>query len=680
MSNSTRVERANAIRVLAMDAVELAQSGHPGAPMGLADLAEVLWREYLNINPSNPSWINRDRVVLSNGHASMLLYAVMHLAGYDISIDDIKQFRQLHSKTPGHPEFGITPGIETTTGPLGQGFANAVGMAVAERQLAQTFNTNTHTIVDHRTWVIVGDGCLMEGISHEAASLAGTLKLSKLIAIYDNNGISIDGKTSGWFTEDVVARFHSYGWRVISSVDGHDPKAIRRALALATANSCDQPTLIDLKTTIGYGAPKKAGSEATHGAPLGSAEVQATRAHLGWCEEPFKIPPAIAEDWNLCDRGSALETAWSEQFAHYAGSHPKLAAEFQRRMNGVLPQEFDKTLSNYLKDLSKTSKPIATRKASGACLDVIGPLLPELMGGSADLTGSNNTEWQGAGKLMCGGRYINFGVREFAMTAIANGLSLHGGFIPYTGTFLVFMEYARNAVRLAALMELQHIFVYTHDSVGLGEDGPTHQPVEQLTNLRTTPNFSVWRPCDGVETLCAWRFALRRTSGPTALVLTRQNTIQQTRTDDQIDNIGRGGYILKMESETLQLILLATGSEVSLAIDASDELEHSGIGTRVVSIPSTDQFLAQDQSYREQVIPSEMRARIAVEAAHPDYWRKFVGLDGKVIGIDRFGVSAPGDIAMNFMGIHAQAIVDAAQELLVNTNSSNHADTTRSHN
>lgn len=680
MSNSTRVERANAIRVLAMDAVELAQSGHPGAPMGLADLAEVLWREYLNINPSNPSWINRDRVVLSNGHASMLLYAVMHLAGYDISIDDIKQFRQLHSKTPGHPEFGITPGIETTTGPLGQGFANAVGMAVAERQLAQTFNTNTHTIVDHRTWVIVGDGCLMEGISHEAASLAGTLKLSKLIAIYDNNGISIDGKTSGWFTEDVVARFHSYGWRVISSVDGHYPKAIRRALALATANSCDQPTLIDLKTTIGYGAPKKAGSEATHGAPLGSAEVQATRAHLGWCEEPFKIPPAIAEDWNLCDRGSALETAWSEQFAHYAGSHPKLAAEFQRRMNGVLPQEFDKTLSNYLKDLSKTSKPIATRKASGACLDVIGPLLPELMGGSADLTGSNNTEWQGAGKLMCGGRYINFGVREFAMTAIANGLSLHGGFIPYTGTFLVFMEYARNAVRLAALMELQHIFVYTHDSVGLGEDGPTHQPVEQLTNLRTTPNFSVWRPCDGVETLCAWRFALRRTSGPTALVLTRQNTIQQTRTDDQIDNIGRGGYILKMESETLQLILLATGSEVSLAIDASDELEHSGIGTRVVSIPSTDQFLAQDQSYREQVIPSEMRARIAVEAAHPDYWRKFVGLDGKVIGIDRFGVSAPGDIAMNFMGIHAQAIVDAAQELLVNTNSSNHADTTRSHN
>lgn len=658
-----------------MDAVELAQSGHPGAPMGLADLAEILWREYLNINPSNPSWSNRDRVVLSNGHASMLMYAVMHLAGYDISIDDIKQFRQLHSKTPGHPEFGITPGIETTTGPLGQGFANAVGMAIAERQLAQTFNTSTHTVIDHRTWVIVGDGCLMEGISHEAASLAGTLQLNKLVAIYDNNGISIDGETSGWFTEDVVSRFQSYGWRVIPRVDGHDPKAIQDALDTATSNSCEQPTLIDLKTTIGYGAPTKAGTASTHGAALGSEEVLATRENLGWLAEPFTVPPEIAEDWNLCARGSALETAWNDQFAQYTDANPQLAAEFRRRMDGLLPPEFDTSLNHYLQSLSQTSKAVATRKASGACLDVIGPLLPELIGGSADLTGSNNTEWQGAGKLMNGGRYINFGVREFAMTAIANGLALHGGFIPYTGTFLVFMEYARNAVRLAALMELQHIFVYTHDSVGLGEDGPTHQPVEQLTNLRTTPNFSVWRPCDSVETLCAWRFALRRTSGPTALVLTRQNTVPQHRTTVQIEHIERGGYILKQASLTLQLILLATGSEVSVAIEASNELENSGIGTRVVSIPSTDQFLAQDQVYQEQVIPSEIRTRIAVEAAHPDYWRKFVGLDGKVIGIDRFGVSAPGDIALNYLGIHAQAIIDAARELLGDTVSSNHADT-----
>ena len=644
--------------------------------MGLADLAEILWREYLNINPKNPRWENRDRIVLSNGHASMLLYAVMHLAGYDISIDDIKNFRQLHSKTPGHPEHGITPGIETTTGPLGQGFANAVGMAIAEQQLAKTFNTSNHSVIDHRTWAIVGDGCLMEGISHEAASFAGTLQLSKLVVIYDNNGISIDGKTSGWFTEDVVARFKSYGWRVIPRVDGHDDKAIRRALNTAISATSTQPTLIDLETTIGYGAPTKAGSEATHGAPLGADEVQATRKKLGWTAEPFEIPSAIAEDWNLSVRGTALEGAWNDMYASYAKSHPQLAAEFQRRMNRLLPSELDKTLSHHLRSLSQSSKAVATRKASGACLDVIGPELPELIGGSADLTGSNNTEWQGAGKLMSGGSYINFGVREFAMTAIANGLALHGGFIPYTGTFLVFMEYARNAVRLAALMELQHIFVYTHDSVGLGEDGPTHQPIEQLTNLRTTPNFSVWRPCDGVETLCAWRFALRRTSGPTALILTRQNTVQQSRTANQIDAIDRGGYILKPESHSLQLIVLATGSEVSLAIEASQELETKGIGTRVVSIPSTDQFLAQGRVYQEQVIPSGTRARIAIEAAHPDYWRKFVGLDGIVIGIDRFGVSAPGDVALNHMGIHTHAIIDAAQELLFDTISSSHADAT----
>ena len=642
--------------------------------MGLADLAEILWREYLNINPKNPRWENRDRVVLSNGHASMLLYAVMHLAGYDISIDDIKKFRQLHSKTPGHPEYGITPGIETTTGPLGQGFANAVGMAIAEKQLARTFNTSNHSVIDHRTWAIVGDGCLMEGISHEAASLAGTLQLSKLVVIYDNNGISIDGKTTGWFTEDVVARFKSYDWCVIPSVDGHNDQAIRHALNSVISNTSTQPTLIDLKTTIGYGAPTKAGSAATHGAPLGANEVQATRLKLGWTAEPFEIPSAIAEDWNLRVHGAALEAAWYDVYTSYAETHPQLAAEFQRRMNGLLPPELDNVLSQHLNSLTQSSPPVATRKSSGVCLDVFGPVLPELIGGSADLTGSNNTEWQGAGKLMSGGSYINFGVREFAMTAIANGLALHGGFIPYTGTFLVFMEYARNAVRLAALMELQHIFVYTHDSVGLGEDGPTHQPIEQLTNLRTTPNISVWRPCDSVETLCAWRFALQRTSGPTALVLTRQNTAQQTRTAKQIEAINRGGYILKPESNTLQLIVLATGSEVSLAIEASKELETMGVGTRVVSIPSTDHFLAQDQAYQEHVIPSGTRARIAIEAAHPDYWRKFVGLDGTVIGVDRFGVSAPGDIAMNHMGIHTQAIVEAARVLLVDTTSSSYAD------
>lgn len=664
MTKTSRIERANAIRVLAMDAVEHAQSGHPGAPMGLADLAEILWREYLQLNPSHPAWENRDRIVLSNGHASMLLYAVMHLAGYDLSIDDIKHFRQLHSKTPGHPEYGITPGIETTTGPLGQGFANAVGMAIAERQLARKFNTATHNVVDHRTWVIVGDGCLMEGISHEAASLAGTLQLAKLIVIYDNNGISIDGKTSGWFTENVVARFESYGWRVIPSVDGHDPNAIQSALTHATTNPCAQPTLIDLKTTIGYGAPTKAGSEATHGAPLGCEEIQATRDNLGWHEKPFNIPQAIADDWNLCARGAALEAEWNDRFASYADSYPQLAAEYKRRINGLLPSELDSTLKQHLKNLTQNAKTMATRKASGTCLDAIGPVMPELIGGSADLTGSNNTEWKNAGNLISGGSYINFGVREFAMTAIANGLSLHGGFIPYTGTFLVFMEYARNAVRLAALMGLRHVFVYTHDSVGLGEDGPTHQPIEQLTNLRTTPNLSVWRPCDSVETLCAWRAALNRESGPTALVLTRQNTKYQTRTADQINAIDRGGYILKRESHKLQLILLATGSEVSLAVDASFTLESTGIGTRVVSLPCSDQFLVQDRTYQDQVLPSDTKARVAIEAGHPDYWRKFVGLDGKVIGIDRFGVSAPGDIALHHLGIHTRAIIEAAQELL----------------
>lgn len=656
-------QRANAIRALAMDAVERANSGHPGAPMGLADVAEALWLQFLKYNPCNPNWINRDRVVLSNGHASMLLYAVLHLTGYDVSIEDIKNFRQLHSKTPGHPEYRECPGIETTTGPLGQGLANAVGMALAERKLASEFNRPGHEVVDHRTWVIVGDGCLMEGISHEAASLAGTLGLGKLIAIYDDNGISIDGETKFWFTEDVAARFEAYGWRVLRNVDGHNTEEVCKALAEATTSS-EQPTLVVCKTTIGFGAPTKGGTASAHGSPLGEDEVRAVRNAIDWHCGPFEIPTSIYDDWNMRATGTQAEGIWRDSFESYKSEFPDLAKEFERRTAGSLPVDLRAEFDQFVDEKQNLLEPLETRKASGSCLDFLGPKLPELIGGSADLTGSNNTQWNGAGWLWDGGSYLNYGVREFGMTAIANGIALHGGFIPYTGTFLVFMEYARNAVRLAALMGLRQIFVYTHDSVGLGEDGPTHQPVEQLTNLRTTPNMSVWRPCDSVETAVAWRCALDRTSGPTAIILTRQKTQPQLRNPHALDSIERGGYVLVAETTKLEAIVLSTGSEVEIAVDAAMQLSQSGIGIRVVSMPSVDKFLEQSDQYQESVLPSSIRKRVAVEAAHPDYWRKFVGLNGKVVGIDRFGVSAPGSIAMHELGMTADSVIEAVRALV----------------
>ncbi len=646
-----------------MDAVERANSGHPGAPMGLADVADVLWREFLKYNPNNPDWFDRDRVVLSNGHASMLLYSVLHLTGYDVSIEDIRQFRQLHSKTPGHPEFGECPGIETTTGPLGQGLANAVGMTLAEKQLSQEFNRPGHGIVDHRTWVIVGDGCLMEGISHEAASLAGTLGLGKLIAIYDDNGISIDGETKHWYTESVPARFEAYGWRVIDNIDGHDQDAVRTALETATTPS-DKPTLVVCKTTIGYGAPEKSGTADAHGAPLGEDEISAARQVLGWDYEPFEVPDELYDEWNMRSKGESAESKWQDSLSAYQQQFPSLAEELDRRLKGRLPKGFESSLDEFRDQCQSRLEPLETRKASGKSLDFMGPKLPELFGGSADLTGSNNTQWNGAGWLWEGGRYLNFGVREFGMTAIANGMSLHGGFIPYTGTFLVFMEYGRNAVRLSALMGLQHIFVYTHDSVGLGEDGPTHQPIEQLTNLRTTPNMSVWRPCDSVETAVAWKSALLRKNGPTAIVLTRQKTQTQSRVPHAVRQIDRGGYILQRERDKLEVIIIATGSEVEVAIEAVLQLDEAGSGVRVVSMPSVDRFLEQDDDYQEQVLPSSVRRRIAIEAGHTAFWRSFVGLDGIVVGIDRFGVSAPGPIAMDAMGINVDALVKAVHSFL----------------
>ena len=658
---SSRFERANAIRALAMDAVEKASSGHPGAPMGLADIAEVLWREVLRYNPSNPNWWNRDRFVLSNGHGSMLLYAVLHLTGYDVSIDDIKAFRQLGSMTAGHPERGECPGVEATTGPLGQGFANAVGMALAEHMLARQYNRDGFQVVDHRTWVIVGDGCLMEGISHEAASLAGTLGLGKLVAIYDNNGVSIDGDTAGWFTEDVPARFEAYGWRVIRDVDGHDPEAVIAACELATDIN-NVPCLICCRTTIGYGAPEKSGSAAAHGSPLGRDEIAGARQQLQWGYEPFEIPDRLYQEWNMRDTGSSHEDTWNTLFARYRRKHASLADELSRRMEGSLPDGWSLILDKLAIESQADPKALETRKASKLCLDAMGPKLPELIGGSADLTGSNNTQWDGAGWFADGGRYLNYGVREFGMSAISNGIALHGGFIPFTGTFLVFMEYARNAVRLASLMRLRNIFVYTHDSIGLGEDGPTHQPVEQLSNLRMTPNLSVWRPCDTVETCVAWKHALARADGPTAVVLTRQKTNAQVRDESTVNAIECGGYILRQESKSLDVILIATGSEVGIAMEAAGVLEGDGLGCRVVSMPSVDHFLQQSESYQAEVLPPEHRARVAVEAAHPDYWYRFVGFDGRIVGVDRFGLSAPGDVVMDALGITADAVVTAARE------------------
>lgn len=656
---SSRTDRANAIRALAMDAVQQANSGHPGAPMGLADIAEVLWREVLRHNPNDPGWINRDRFVLSNGHSSMLLYSLLHLSGYAVGIEDIKSFRQLHSKTAGHPEYGACVGVETTTGPLGQGLGNAVGMALAEQKLAQTFNRESFSVVDHRTWVIVGDGCLMEGVSHETASLAGTLKLDKLICIYDDNGISIDGEITAWFTEDVPARFEAYGWRVIRDVDGHDPDAIIAALGQAVEVT-DKPTLVCCKTVIGLGAPNKQGTADAHGAALGEEEVAAARRALNWGYGAFEIPERIYAEWDCRERGSKLQKEWETLFAAYRESYPDLAAELTRRMNGELPESWQTGIRQVAADAQAAMQPLETRKSSQRCLTALADALPELFGGSADLTGSNGTKWSGAGA----DRYMSYGVREFGMTAITNGMVLHGGLRPYSGTFLVFMEYARNAVRLAALMQIPNIFVYTHDSVALGEDGPTHQPIEQLTNLRTTPGLTTWRPCDTVESAVAWEAALSANNRPSALVFTRQKTAPQARNEESLANIRRGGYVLVLEQSELEVVIIATGSEVELAVAAATELSGEGVGVRVVSMPATDVFLAEDEAYRESVLPSAIKARVAVEAGHPDYWYRFVGLDGAVVGIDTFGHSAPGATVMETLGMTVSNVVQAARSVL----------------
>ncbi len=654
----TRRDLANAIRALSMDAVQQAKSGHPGAPMGMADIAEVLWNDFRRHNPANPHWINRDRFVLSNGHASMLQYSLLHLAGYDLPIEELKNFRQLHSKTAGHPEYHETPGVETTTGPLGQGLANAVGMAIAERTLGAQFNRPGHNIIDHHTYVMLGDGCLMEGISHEACSLAGTLKLSKLIAIYDDNGISIDGEVEGWFTDDTPKRFDSYGWHVIADVDGHDTDAI--SAALAAAQKSDQPTLICCKTTIGYGSPNKGGKESSHGAPLGDDEIALVRKELGWEHAPFDIPSDIAAAWNTTDKGAELEQEWNAQFDAYQAAHPELAAEFKRRTAGQLPADWQEKAQAFIDATVAANETVASRKASQNALNGYGPLLPELIGGSADLAGSNNTIWAGSKGIEtdADGNYIYYGVREFAMAAITNGIALYSGFKPYAATFLMFSEYARNALRMAALMRIPGIYVFTHDSIGLGEDGPTHQPVEQTATLRLMPNMSTWRPCDSVETAVAWKEALEITDGPCSLVLTRQGLKPQTRTAEQISNISKGGYILHEPADEVQAIVIATGSEVQIAIDAAASLGEAGIATRVVSMPSTDRFDAQSAQYKESVLPANVTRRFAVEAGVTDGWYKYVGLNGAVLGLDRFGASAPAADLFKHFGITAEHLVE----------------------
>ncbi|AXH62626.1 transketolase [Providencia huaxiensis] len=662
---TTRKTLANAIRFLSMDAVQKAKSGHPGAPMGMADIAEVLWRDHMNHNPANPHWADRDRFVLSNGHGSMLIYSLLHLAGYDLPIEELKNFRQLHSKTPGHPEYGYTPGVETTTGPLGQGIANAVGFAVAERTLAAQFNRPGHDVVDHHTYVFMGDGCMMEGISHEACSLAGTLKLNKLIAFYDDNGISIDGEVEGWFTDDTAARFESYGWHVIRDIDGHDASQINAAINEAKKQA-DKPTLIMCKTIIGFGSPNKAGSESVHGAPLGDAEIAATREALGWNYGPFEIPKDIYEAWDARTAGKEKESAWDKKFAAYAAQFPELAAEFTRRMNGELPASFDADAKQFVENLQQNPANIASRKASQNALEAFGKVLPEFMGGSADLAPSNLTMWSGSKALNVdpAGNYIHYGVREFGMSAIMNGIALHGGFIPYGATFLMFVEYARNAVRMAALMKVRSIFVYTHDSIGLGEDGPTHQPVEQLASLRVTPNLSTWRPCDQVESAVAWKYAIERKDGPSALIFSRQNLEQQPRTAEQLANIEKGAYVLKDCAGTPELIFIATGSEVELAVKAADQLTAEGRKVRVVSMPSTDAFDKQDAAYREAVLPANVTARVAIEAGIADYWFKYTGLNGAIIGMHTFGESAPAEELYKEFGITAEKAVEAAKSLL----------------
>ncbi|MEL0618378.1 transketolase [Cobetia marina] len=661
----SRFDLANAIRALSMDAVQKAKSGHPGAPMGMADIAEVLWNDHLKHNPANPNWADRDRFVLSNGHGSMLLYSLLHLTGYQLSLEDLQNFRQLHSKTAGHPEYGYAPGIETTTGPLGQGLANAVGMAIAEKTLAAQFNRPGHTVVDHTTWCFLGDGCLMEGISHEVGSLAGTLGLGKLIALYDDNGISIDGEVEGWFTDDTAKRFEAYGWHVVANVDGHKPEEINAAIALAKSHD-DKPSLIICKTVIGFGSPNKEGTESCHGAPLGDDEVAATREKLGWTHAPFHIPEDIYQGWDASERGAKLESDWDARFARYADAHPELAAEFTRRLEGKLPHALSS--EKMIEDAQAAGDSPASRKASFECLNQLGPQLPELLGGSADLAPSNLTFWKGAQAITredFSGNYLHYGVREFGMGAIMNGAGLHGGFIPYGATFLIFMEYMRNAVRMAALMGQQAVYVFTHDSIGLGEDGPTHQPIEQLTSLRTTPNLSTWRPADAVETAAAWDAAIKRHSGPTALILSRQNLPHQNRDKAQLANISRGGYVLKDAANGQpDLILIATGSEVGLAMDAAAELEAAGRAVRVVSMPATDLFDAQDAEYRESVLPSSVTARVAIEAGHRDYWFKYVGLNGDIIGMETFGESAPaGDLFKHF-GFTVENVVERANTLL----------------
>lgn len=661
----SRSDLANAIRALSMDAVQKAKSGHPGAPMGMADIAEVLWNDYMNHNPNNPNWADRDRFVLSNGHGSMLIYSLLHLTGYDLDINELKNFRQLHSKTPGHPEYGYAPGVETTTGPLGQGITNAVGMALAEKVLAAQFNREGHDIVNHNTYAFLGDGCLMEGISHEACSLAGTLGLGKLIAFYDDNGISIDGEVEGWFTDDTPARFASYGWHVIAKVDGHNPEAIKAAIDEARAS--DKPSLICCQTIIGKGSPNKQGKEDCHGAPLGDDEIALVRENIGWAHAPFEIPADIYAGWDAKSKGTAAEQAWSDRFAAYRNAYPELAAEFERRMRGELPADFSAKAMEYVVACQAKGDTIASRKASQNTIAAFSAMLPEFLGGSADLAGSNLTMVSGSKPVTAAdanGNYVYYGVREFAMSAMMNGIALHGGFIPFGATFLMFMEYARNAVRMAALMKQRCLFVYTHDSIGLGEDGPTHQPVEQISSLRCTPNMRTWRPCDTVESAAAWKSAIERTDGPSALIFSRQNLAHQQRSPEQLANVERGGYVLKDCAGTADLILIATGSEVGLAMDSAAELTSQGKAVRVVSMPCTEAFDAQDADYKQSVLPLDVTNRIAIEACHEDFWYKYVGLDGRIIGMSTFGESAPAGELFKEFGFTVENICAVAAELL----------------
>ena len=662
---SARKELANAIRALSMDAVQKANSGHPGAPMGMADIAEVLWRDYMNHNPTNPHWADRDRFVLSNGHGSMLIYSLLHLTGYDLPMSELENFRQLHSKTPGHPEYGYTPGVETTTGPLGQGIANAVGFAIAERTLGAQFNRPGHDVVDHHTYAFMGDGCMMEGISHEVCSLAGTLKLGKLTAFYDDNGISIDGHVEGWFTDNTAERFEAYGWHVVRHVDGHNPDAIKAAIEEARKVT-DKPSLLMCKTVIGFGSPNKAGTHDVHGAALGAAEVAATREALGWKYAAFEIPQDIYAQWDAKEAGKAKEAAWNDKFAAYAKAFPELAAEFKRRVNGELPANWKADAKAFVEKLQANPANIASRKASQNALETFGKVLPEFLGGSADLAPSNLTMWSGSRPLNedLAGNYIHYGVREFGMTAITNGIALHGGFLPYSATFLMFVEYARNAVRMAALMKIRNVFVYTHDSIGLGEDGPTHQPVEQIASLRVTPNMSTWRPCDQVESAIAWQYGIERNDGPTTLIFSRQNLTQQPRTAEQLANAYRGGYVLKDCAGTPDVILIATGSEVGITVEAADQLTAAGRKVRVVSMPSTDAFDKQDAAYRESVLPAAVSARVAVEAGIADYWYKYVGLNGAIVGMTSFGESAPAEQLFKEFGFTVENVVAKAQALL----------------